>query len=103
MGGEEQKRRRRELHLPLSGERRREGSFPLLPSSNGRARSDPRLADTCSRPAARGGRLAPPGQSVFGKTQRTSGARMANGRGRMEGGREKRIMYPDTATPDAMA
>ena len=54
------------------GEENRVFPFPLLP--NGRARCDRRLADTCSRPAAAGGRLAPPGQSVFGKTQRTNGS-----------------------------
>ena len=104
MEGEEQNRR--ELHLPLSGEGGKEGGprFPLpLRRQRSSARRPPVAGHLLSAGEGGGGRLAPPGQSVFGKTQRTDGRR---GGEREEGewpSTEKRIMYPDTATPDAMA
>ena len=66
MEGEEQNRR--ELHLPLS-----EGRTAFSPSFPFSQRSSALRPPVGGHLLSAGGRLAPPGQSVFGKTQRTNG------------------------------
>ena len=58
MGGEEQKRRRRELHLPLSGERGQREAFPfsLLPTVERAATPGWRTPALGRRPAGAGWR-----------------------------------------------
>ena len=74
MEGEEQNRR--ELHLPLSG---RVSPFSLRRQRSS-ARRPPVAGHLLSAGEGGGGRLAPPGQSVFGKTQRTDDDGAASGR-----------------------
>ena len=68
MEGEGEEQNRRELHLPLSEERegRRTAFSPPSPSSQ---RSSALRLPVGGHLLSAGGRLAPPGQSVFGKTQ----------------------------------